>query len=206
MKAELCYAVCIPWHRRRRWRVVLLTVPILVVSYALAVPRMKVLHEQHVRRAQLVDQFESCLQNAEKLICARRPDAAAGELIRAEFPIRIDRRLLRRFEFARFEQRLLSVRQRLFVVCASVDAENEEKLKSERKRRESEAKSADQHCTMILCASNRVGTITSLVQRAAEALHSGRNAAALLICEQIADVEPTFKFDETFWANIPAPR
>src|SRR5690242_2009127 len=99
MKADLCYASCTPWHGRRRWRVLLLTVPGLIVSYALAVPRIRDFHAQHVRRVQIRDQIQACFQNADGFLTRRDPSGAAIELIRAEFPLRVERSLFRRSEF-----------------------------------------------------------------------------------------------------------
>src|SRR5690349_18544598 len=105
MEMPLEYAPPLAWHRRRIGLAVLLLI-VLAGSYTLAVPQVRAFQARAAQRDAIRQQYAAHVSAAESLLSKNNPGEAASELIRAEFPVRLDAHLFCRSELDAFKNRL----------------------------------------------------------------------------------------------------
>src|SRR5215203_1924363 len=95
MTEPLGYAPPIPRYRRVGF-VAVTTIPILIASYFLAIPKIQTFRDHQARRADARRQFETQVSTARRQMDALNLDGAAAALFNAEFPIQLERHLFSR--------------------------------------------------------------------------------------------------------------
>jgi hypothetical protein len=213
MAQALSYAASVPWYRKRRW-LPLLTLPILILGYTLALPQFRTLRQHQIRRTEIRQQFKTELDNARQALDGAQLDAAAIALLNAEFPIRTEQQLFWSSEVERCKKQVEPLRARLFQVSliarAQADKQRAEELARRNQELEDEArqgiishKNFKRYDTM---AKFRDESIRALNVRAIELLRKGNNLAAFGTCFQIVSLDPSHVFDDQFWTSaLPKP-
>jgi hypothetical protein len=211
MTEPLGYAPPVPPYRRVGF-VALVTIPVLIASYVLAVPKFRTFRDHQARRADVRRQFATEIAAARKEIEANNLDAAAAALFNAEFPTRIERHLFTRSTLAAFDRVLAGVRPRIDQAIAKRRADQEILARQAQAQREREEEEERRSGTVVIrCYAggnleNKLRTIAALHDRAAVALRAGNNQQAFGICQQIVVLDPGHKFDAEFWKNVqPRP-
>jgi hypothetical protein len=212
------YAPKVTWARRR-YRVLLLVVPALVVSYVLAVPRVRAFREREARRAAVRQTVAAQVQVARSMLAAGRVGDAADALIQAEFPRRVEGDLFGRGELETIDRQIAGLREAVCVADLQNWWEGNERRKAElAERMRAEAEQSSRYMVSHPAGGEyeivrrnvhrwtRRRTVEALADRAGEQLKAGRMTQALAICRQIAVMEPSYGFGEALWANVtPKP-
>jgi len=192
---------------RRRRVLFTLTVVIASVSSIFAVPQFKAFQQRQNRRVEIRAQFIAQLASAERALEDRKIENAATALVRAEFPTHVESRLFWRSELNSFERRADRIRQRIGEIYPLIQREHEAKAKAEREREEAISKSRTglevEHVCIIRCTRSASDLFEALKKRAIEQMKNGNMRQAQAICEQIAELDPVYRFDTQFWENAP---
>jgi len=147
------------------------------------------------------------LASAERALEERKIEDAATALVRAEFPTHVESRLFWRSELNSFERRADRIRQRIGEIYPVIQREQEAKAKAKREREETILQAGTglevEHVCIIRCTRSASDLFGSLKRRAMEQIKNGNARQAQAICEQIAELDPMYRFDTEFWANTP---
>jgi signal transduction histidine kinase len=203
MPASLEYAPPVRLMRKRLG-VVLLVVPALVVSYWLAVPRVRTFRDHQERRAAVRQMVAAQLGNARAALESKDLSRAASALLAAQFPRHLDGHLFRSSELQALDEQIAAVSEPLKAADAKDRQEQEQTLRNEREaqRQRQIVNGIRTGCTV----SDRQQTICALVDRAASQLRAGNTNAAQAICAQVLRLDPTRIFDQPFWQNARPKR
>jgi hypothetical protein len=206
MAQALSYAATVPWYRKRRW-LPLLTLPILILSYALALPQFHTLRQHQIRRTEIRQQFKTQLENARQALDEAQLDSAAVALLNAEFPVRTEQQLFWSSEVETCRKQLKPPRARLLELLAIARAEEEQRKPETEARLEKERKEQERQGIYVTrCSFPRDQLMIQLTSGAAQQLRTGNNKNALAICAQLVILDPDHEFTDQFWANaLPKP-
>jgi hypothetical protein len=208
MAQALCYAASVPWYRKRRW-LPLLTLPILIVGYTLALPQFRTLRQHRIRRTEIRQQFKIELDNARRALDEAQLDSAAIALLNAEFPVRTEQQLFWPSEVESCKKQLKPLRAHLRELSLIAEAQAERREAEAQARLKQEMEEEARQGTIVrrcIFTCSRYGTIETLSVCAAQQLRKGNNKTALPICIQLVQLEPDHEFTDQFWANaLPKP-